>query len=178
MPMEVEIKIPAPAGALKARLEREGAEYLGRELQADLYFEHPSRSFALLDEALRIRRGEGRAVLTYKGPKIGAKGKARLELETDLGDADQAAALLDRLGFKPAGGVKKQRDRYRLDGIEISIDRVRGLGEFAELECIVPGEGERAEALRRLGQTARRLGLDPGAEIRKSYLELLLEKRG
>ena len=53
---EVEIKLRADHGAVRARLDEVGAERIGRVEQADTYYDAPHRSFAETDEALRVRR--------------------------------------------------------------------------------------------------------------------------
>lgn len=170
---EVEVKVPADIAAVRGRLDALGAEARGTVEQSDTYFDHPGRSFANTDEALRIRRADGRATLTYKGPKVDEASKTRRELETVIDDAEAARAILDALGFEPVAEVRKTRDRYALDGYVVTLDAVDGVGEFVEVEA----EGEEADigALRDGAKAVLdRLDLDPADQVRASYLELLL----
>ncbi len=181
---EVEVKVRAAHDDVERALAAAGAEARGAVEQADTYYDAPHREFAATDEALRVRRetrdGEATARLTYKGPKVDAESKTREEIETGVEDGDDAAAILDALGFEPAATVRKHRRRFALDGYAVTLDRVEGLGEFVEVETDVTAdhgeiESEDVESAREGAfDVLRRLGLDPDDQIRASYLELLL----
>jgi adenylate cyclase class 2 len=175
---EVELKVRASHGAVRDWLDALGAQRLGSVTQEDTYYDAPHRDFAETDEALRIRRetpagGESRAYLTYKGPLVDEMSKTREEAETAVGDASTAARVLDGLGFEAAATVRKERDRYALDGYTVTLDTVEGLGEFVEVETEVDDGLDTA----REGafDVLDRLGLDPEDGIRTSYLGLLLD---
>ncbi|MFB6159879.1 MAG: class IV adenylate cyclase [Haloferacaceae archaeon] len=178
---EVELKVRADHEAVRARLERLGAERLGRVSQRDTYYDAPHREFPETDEALRIRHVAGpegeRAKLAYKGPLVEAASKTREEHETAVSDPDATAAALEGLGFSPAATVEKERERYRLDGYTVTLDDVDGLGEFVEVER--EATEEEVERVREGAERVLRdLGLDPAAGIRTSYLGLLLDDSG
>ncbi len=147
--------------------------------QCDQYFAHPARNFAETDEALRIRRVGENNFITYKGPKIDRTTKTRQELELPLPPgqpaAEQFGQLLAALGFRTVAEVRKQRRggtlRWQDRGVEIAVDDVQHVGQFAELEIMAePEEIEAAKAC--LASLAERLGL---LQVeRRSYLELLL----
>ncbi|RLB56713.1 MAG: class IV adenylate cyclase [Deltaproteobacteria bacterium] len=167
--LEIELKSPCPdLPGLHARLLELGARPAGNRRQRDQYFNHPARDFAASDEALRIRQVDDRAVLTYKGPKLGGPAKVREELEVGLTDARQAGLILERLGFRPGGRVVKVRQVLEFEDITVCLDDVEGLGGFVEME-LVGDDRQRAE--RRLLDLAARLGLTEF--ITTSYLELL-----
>jgi adenylate cyclase class 2 len=166
--LEIEAKARAGHEAVRSRLRELGAEYLGEETQEDLYFAHPCRDFASTDEAMRLRRGGKRCSMTYKGPKIDAVTKTRVEHEVILDDFDAARAVLKSLGFAEVGVVKKKRRYYSLEGVHVMLDEVEGLGEFVEVEK----KGEKYEP-RELLDILKLLRVED--LIRKSYLELLLE---
>ncbi|WP_415382017.1 class IV adenylate cyclase [Halosimplex sp. TS25] len=191
---EVEVKVRADHAAAEAALERAGATRVDAVVQEDTYYDAPHRDFAETDEALRIRRewepeaagdgvdtdsdGQGGSPattrITYKGPLLEAESKSREEHETAVLDADAAVGIFDGLGFEPAATVRKERDHYRLDGYTVTLDRVDGLDEFVEVETETDDdsiEAARDGALAVLDS----LGLDPDAQIRTSYLGLLLE---
>lgn len=170
---EVEVKVPADLDAVRERLEALDAEARGTVEQSDTYFDHPARSFAETDEALRLRREDGWTAITYKGPKVDVASKTRRELETTVGDTEAAEAILRAMDFDPVAAVEKTRERYELDGYTVTLDTVDGVGEFVEVEA----EGEEAEIddLRAGAEAVlRRLGLDPAEQVRTAYLELLL----
>ena len=117
--------------------------------------------------------GEGeRARVTYKGPLVDAASKTREELETAVEDGSTMAAVLESVGFEPAATVEKRRERFRHGEYTVTLDSVAGLGEFVEVET----EAEEIEPAREGAvELLERLGLDPGAGIRTSYLGLLLD---
>jgi adenylate cyclase, class 2 len=112
--------------------------------------------------------------LTYKGPRVEADSKTRLEREVLLPDPDAMEAILQALGFQPTGRVRKLRRRYRVQGYEVALDGVEGLGEFVEVEGEA-GEEDRAAVAEGCRSLLQELGLDPSEQIRRSYLELLRE---
>lgn len=177
MKYEVEQKFRADRQAIARDLESLGVAWDDERLERDTYYAHPGRDFAATDEALRIRRVGSSACITYKGPKIDATTKTRRELELPIaGDqADSWAELLEALGFRPAGEVRKRRRKAHVDWqqrrVEISLDDVEGLGAFVELELIADPSGLDA-ARSCLASLATRLGLSAGE--RRSYLELVL----
>jgi len=178
---EVELKVRAGHDAVRERLDALGAERVGSVTQVDTYYDAPHRDFAATDEALRIRResdgtGDDEATVrvTYKGPLIEDASKTRKEIETGVADADRFDDVLDALGFSPAAVVEKERERYALDGYTVTLDTVSDLGEFVEIEREAPEsavDAVREGAIDHL----RDLGLDPGEQIRTSYLGLLLD---
>jgi adenylate cyclase class 2 len=186
MKLEVELKFPvAEMGALESRLVKLGAAISSPQLEVDTYFAHPARDFARTDEALRLRRKDNVYFITYKGPKIDAATKTRREIDlpltTDEGGFRSWFVLLDALGFKPVGEVRKSRRKSHVlwqdRNVEVSLDEVERLGTFVELELIVEVEIG-MEAMSALDSAkacilslAEELGLS-GSE-RRSYLELL-----
>jgi len=171
------------ASNMLTKLRDLGARENGTKEQSDVYLAHPSRDFASTDESLRVRservlppngNGTWHTMVTYKGPKVSLLTKARYERELPFGQGTSPEDALDlfmRLGFTQALTVVKERRMLELDGIEVSLDMVSGLGAFMELELVSDdlkeAEGRVLALLSRLGQE--------GTE-RRSYLELLLEK--
>jgi adenylate cyclase, class 2 len=180
MRYEVEMKFPvAEMAALEAKLTGLGAAIGGPQSEVDAYFAHPARDFSRTDEALRIRRKGTANFLTYKGPKIDAATKTRREIDLPLPPGEETAqawtGLLEALGFRLAGEVRKSRRKAHVDWqgrrIEVSLDQVERLCSFVELELVVESEDvEAAKAC--VASLAEALGLE-GSE-RRSYLELLL----
>lgn len=178
MNYEVEQKFPATdLPALEAAIVALGGAIGPVRIEADQYYAHPARDFAQTDEALRIRRRDDRAMLTYKGPKIDATTKTRRELEIALGagPADDWAELLAALGFRGVAEVRKRRRKayiqWQSRRVEVSLDEVDGVGSYVELE-LVTDEAGLAAARSCLAALAEKLVLRESE--RRSYLELLL----
>jgi len=177
------------AAAIESRLRAVGATRRETVSQLDRYFNHPCRDFALTDEAVRLRRVGERVELTYKGPRVDAVTKTRLEHSLPLAAPGTLAGphatveawtgLLVSLGFRVVAEVAKDRKVFSLEreslSVEIAIDTVAEIGTFVELEVLAEEAGLGA-ARECLGALARELGLT--ASEHRSYLELLLEGRG
>jgi adenylate cyclase, class 2 len=183
MAIEVEQKFPIQdRAALERQLSQLGARRGKTENQVDLYFAHPSRDFSRTDEALRLRRIDDVNYITYKGPKLDATTKTRLEIELPLAigtaSATDAVQLLESLGFRRVAEVRKQRDqwfvRWQDREIGVSLDQVVDVGDFVELEIMA--EASDTDAARNcITSLAERLKLSKSE--RRSYLELLLAGR-
>ena len=183
MPYEVELKFPVPDfQAFSQKLSDQGVPISPAGEEIDLYFAHPARDFARTDEALRLRRKGAANYITYKGPKIDATTKTRREIELPLAAGPESlaawTALLEAVGFRPAGEVRKSRRKAAVPWqgrqVEASLDEVDGVGTFVEFELVAEqGEVEAARAC--IQSLAQSFGLNQGE--RRSYLELLLESR-
>ncbi len=153
-----------------------GATPIGIQMQADTYYNAPYRDFGKTDEALRIRVEEGKSVLTYKGPKMDKVSKTRKEVETEIKDIDGMGNILSSLGFFPVATVSKKRKNFRLGDFFISLDEVRDLGHFMEIEIAVKDSKNFQEKVESIFKFMGKLGINRESSIRKSYLEMILEK--
>ncbi|MHA1755107.1 MAG: class IV adenylate cyclase [Candidatus Odinarchaeia archaeon] len=175
--IEIEVKFPVKdVNKLKRKLTEIGAIKLHSQIEEDIYFQHPTIDFSITDEALRLRKINGEYTLTYKGSKLDKTTKTREEINVRVDDGDSFKEILIRMKFKPFMEVTKTRDIYSLNEIHIYLDNVNSLGYFVELEKIVSNQKELEEEKRKIFETVKKLGLSEKNSIRKSYLELLLEK--
>ncbi|MFC4437444.1 MULTISPECIES: class IV adenylate cyclase [Natrialbaceae] len=179
---EVEIKVPADLERVRNRLDELEATPADAVVQADTYYDAPHRSFPETDEALRIRSerpesGDEVTRLTYKGPLVDDESKTREEIETAVGSDEKIDAILTKLGFDAAATVRKNRERFALEGYTVTLDSVDGVGEYVEVETEVEGEADLESAREGAYEVLERLGLDPDDQLRTSYLGLLLESR-
>lgn len=119
------------------------------------------------------------ASLTYKGPVIDRLSKTRHEIEVPLlsgsDGVEQALAWLRATSFRPVAVVRKSRRVWALPygehAVAVVIDRLDGLGYFAELELLATAETREASR-DLLRQLANELGLTEPES--RSYLELVL----
>lgn len=179
---EVEYKLRAPHSDLRKRLDELGATHVRTWIQRDVYLNHPTRDFAVTDEAFRLRRRRTvdeehwRAMITYKGPQLEGDDQTREELETEIGDFEIALNVFRHLGFDQVETVEKRRTMFSLEDAVICLDTVDGLGEYVEIE--LPPSTASLEARRdRATEILGLLGLDPDQALSTSYLELILESR-
>jgi adenylate cyclase class 2 len=174
--LEVELKVRIPSlDPVRERIVAKNAELRGRMHEHDIYYNAPHRDFAQTDEAVRVRYTDGKAVVTYKGPKLRKFGlKAREELNFAVESGETFETMLARLGFTKTTEVNKWRENYRLGDASIALDTVDELGTFAEIEIIVKDESDNPTGI--IEKIAQEIGAD-GQPILESYLELVLAKR-
>jgi adenylate cyclase class 2 len=188
-PYEVEIKLPiADKETMKQKIIQAGGVPLSTDLQIDIYYDHPCRSFSETDESIRIRRrnltkdsltqdSEHAPVeLTYKGPKVDKKTKTRIEYTVDLEEKnyENVTKILISTGFRFVATITKIREFFEISGITASLDDVTDVGLFIELELIADGDDRMREARERILKLVKTLGLAEKDTIRESYLELYL----
>ena len=187
--IEVELKIRiSDRSDIEKRLAKQGAQEIKSQTQFDLYLDRSFSSFSKTDEALRIRKRlpietgtenipiTGPVEITYKGPKLDKFSKTRLEYTIPFEDAQSIIQLFEHLGFTSRLTVIKKRVYYKIGDNVISIDDVKNLGLFVEIEQVVTSKSEITSAREKLFDMSRSLGLDPSTSIISSYLELLLSQ--
>ena len=111
---------------------------------------------------LRLRRYQGKGILTYKGPRLKGKFKKRIEIETET-DYDKAKKILESLGYKTFFRYTKNREEYHYAGCSIVLDHLSSLGWFLEIEGTVKS----------IGMVSKKLGLRKTDEEPLSYPQLL-----
>jgi adenylate cyclase class 2 len=172
--IEAEAKYRSPGNdKVEKSLARLGAKKVSEGTIEDLYFAHPAKDFGKTDEALRLRKKNDAAELTYKGPRIKSENiKAREEVSVDVGSDLAAQRIVERLGFKEICVVRKRRKSYIYDKLRVDLDDVEGLGEFVELEILT----ESPDLSEQLFETAvKELSLDDLEP--RTYLEMALEMK-
>ena len=185
--VEVEIKLPLKqreyteeTGRIAEVLCSMGFRKAARFRQRDTYFDNAAREIRGGGKALRIRetkdlmKGVVTAELNFKGPRMDQISMTRQELETEVGQAETGRQILAALGYFPVPPeVVKERTEYRRENITACLDRVEGLGNFLELEIIVPEPEGATAALRRLEALLGELGYQMSDTVTRSYLSML-----
>jgi adenylate cyclase class 2 len=154
-----------------------GSKLISKTLEEDIYFQHPLRDFSKTDEALRIRRTNGKNYLTYKGEKISKISKTRLEIQTEIENFENTKEIFLKLGFKPVATISKKREKYILGSTFIYMDEVKDLGYFIEIEEEIENELSIKIIEEKLIKILEKINIPKKSITRKSYLELLLEKK-
>jgi adenylate cyclase class 2 len=185
MGYEVEVKYRVPDhGDLASELSRRGVLGGSPVVQDDIYLAHPTRDFGDTDEALRIRCEGNSNFLTYKGPRQAGPTKTREEIEIPLAEGLEVRAdvarLLERLGFRVLLQIRKARLPFRLSQggrpMVVTLDRVDGVGAFAEVEAFALNQSDLPSAQQAVLHLAEELGL---TEVEpRSYLRMALEHAG
>jgi adenylate cyclase class 2 len=84
--------------------------------------------------------------------------------------------ILSSLGFIPVATVSKKRKSFRVGDFFISLDEVRNLGHFIEVEIGAKDSRNYQEKVESIFKFMGKLGITRESSIRKSYLEMILEK--
>lgn len=85
------------------------------------------------DEWIRLRHDGKKATITYKHKK-GSGISETEEIEMEVEDFDQAAAILSRLSFKDKYYQENKRKLYKLKDIEFAIDTWPKIPTYLEVE--------------------------------------------
>ncbi len=151
----------------KARALLSGAEHVGTFRQVDVYF-------SLGERRLKLRcvdgHRDGQLVHYERRDEAGVK-----ESRVLLAELPDAAAVLEilRLTFPVQAEVRKTRDIYRFQGVQVHLDDVRGLGKFIEFEKVLASESEREEGRKQLESLRSYFQIPQEDLMASSYSDLL-----
>ena len=196
--IEVEIKVSiSNPNKIRDLLDKKNAIYKCSLMHEDTYYNMPEglRDFKKTDEALRVRKSIEydkhvendkkitKFFLTYKGAKISRQTKTRKELESLIDEGIKIKEILVLLGFREIITVKKERELFKIDyknqSIEVLIDFLPILNQyFIEVESLSEIEENIEESQEILFEFLESLGISRDKSIIKSYLELIVEKLG
>lgn len=123
----------------KARALLAGADPVGTFAQIDTYF-------AVGERRLKLRSVAGRpeGQLVYYERPDAASIKESAVLLADVASADAVREILRRV-MPVQAEVRKTREIYRYQGVQVHLDTVEGLGRFIEFEKVLGSEAEREE---------------------------------
>jgi adenylate cyclase class 2 len=135
MPLEIEKKYrltKAQRSAIEKRLRALGIQPGPVEFEENTLYRGGNLQPGT--RALRLRRVNGRAILTFKERYPNKSSiKHQEENETAVGDADATHAILSALGFEPALVYEKRRTSWAVGKAELVIDELP-YGLFMEIE--------------------------------------------
>lgn len=173
MPTEIEAKMKVGDPELiRRRLEQLGAKRAGERLETNVFFDTPDQKLLHAGEGLRLRTnhdiatGNDEFVITFKGPLQPGDLKSREERELTVEDGDDAAALLDALGYKRVVSFQKKRRSWKLDDCKIELDEVPYLGTYVEVE------GPDPNCVMKVREA---LGLSNEPMIKTGYVSMLMK---
>ena len=119
--------------------------------------------------------------MTYKGNKLDLSTKTREEIEVKVNNFEKMIKILNVLGFQEVLTIQKERELYEITyldkKIDLLVDYIPKLqGFYMELEMIVNSIEEIDDARDFLFDFLENLDISAKNSIRKSYLELIIEK--
>jgi len=105
-----------------------------RRLLDDRLFDTRDQHLRQAGSALRVRRDGPGGFITFKGPVRPGVVKSREEIETNVGNADIAQAILTSLGFARWFRAEKYREEHLVGDARVAIDETP-MGVFVEIEA-------------------------------------------
>jgi adenylate cyclase class 2 len=166
---EIEIKLPCESlETVRGRLREGNATAVSpQHFESNDLFDNAAGQIAASGSTLRLRRADGRALLTFKGPARFEGGvKRREERETVVAEAAEMEAILGRLGFSRRFRYEKRREEWKFEDCVIALDQTP-IGDFVEIE------GDPSS----IRQAVARLELDSSEAIPYSYSKLYSLRR-
>ena len=169
MAQEIEVKFALrDRAALVHRLRSAGAERLYPETFEDNILLDRRGELRTKGALLRVRKFGKYVLATFKGPLSieGGGIKSREEVQTGMESFELAIQLFDSLGYKPVFRYQKFREVWRLNEVEVVLDRTP-IGEYFEIE----GQMDTIRS------TVAMLDLKMDDALRASYADLYKQQR-
>jgi len=136
--VEIQAEIKNPKGA-ERKLKKTG-KFVKTRKQKDVYFVTPQRNFFAKNppiEYLRVRYEEGKNHLNYSFLHFAKNGwlNSTDEYETMVEKPEVVEAIFKKIGLIPKVTVIKTRKYFDCGNFEVTLDSVKGLGNFMEVEA-------------------------------------------
>ena len=139
--MEIEIKATfEDKEKLVKSLKSIGAEQEKTKHQIDEYYNHPSRDTRETNEYIRLRYkfGDDKGVFAYH---LNISDGVNKEFEVPVENIKTFKKILEGLNFPLLGVIDKKRETFKFKDFIITIDEVKDIGNFIEIEM----DGEESE---------------------------------
>lgn len=180
--IEIELKFPLKNPLKVKKFLDSNAEHKGEVTQKDTYYTPKHRDFLGVQypyEWLRLRETEDGCKLAYKHfyPENAKKTDYCDEFQTKIHDVDAMRKIFEGIDIRNVAVVHKKRIRWLFEDVEVSIDEVKELGFFIELEATKEYEDPK-EGKRHLYGVLKKINADVGEEDLRGYPFRLLEKKG
>jgi adenylate cyclase class 2 len=165
-PQEVEVKFKIDdLKTLARKLRAAGFKVkTKRKHEMNVLYDFPDGRLRKRGDVLRIREYGEKWTVTHKTKGTAGRHKTRTELETEVSDGKQLAAIFDAIGLKPTFRYEKFRTEWTDGKGEVVVDETP-IGNIAEIE----GDPKWID------ETAKKLGIADADCITKSYPELFSE---
>ncbi len=171
--IEVETKIPLGknVGDIRERIKNI-AKFVGKEYKKDDYYS--LEYFKYTEKSLRVRdKGRVREV-NFKRRKSYKEGVyAKTEVQFEISDTRGFFNLIGDFGFRKWLHKEKTTELYKTrDGVNIELNKVKGLGWFIEIEVLcAPGQVESAR--RKVSRVRSALGFSEKDAEPRGYTKQL-----
>ena len=149
------------------RIQQMATTFIGEDSQTDTYFTTKRGRFKLRESSI-----SGPYLIPYLRPDSNGPKKSLYQKIT-ITDSDTAKLLFEQL-FGIHLVVKKKRKIYMYQNVRIHLDQVEGLGNFIELEAVLPADDpdEPAQIIK-VKYLMQQLGIAEQDQIATSYETML-----
>ena len=134
--VEIKVKIQNPQETESKILSI--AKFIKQKQQIDQYTDAKNLFFGQnpISEYLRVRTEGNKSILGYHYCHFNPDGSLLKtdEYEIEVNDSQMAVTILEKIGFEIIVTVTKTRSVYETDDYEITLDHIKELGYFLELE--------------------------------------------
>lgn len=127
---------------IRSRLRQSGAHMVQAEFLQKRKVFHPPAGHEIPGGWLRVRNEGTKITMALKVVKNNATIEDQHECEVKVDNFDEASSLLTSIGCREKSYQENLRERWEMDGVEITID------EWPFLEPLVEIEGISEEAVR------------------------------
>lgn len=136
---EIEIQVQVDNIEVLLDFLKANGKFQAKHRQIDEYFTPVHRNFLGVRPAvewLRLRDSNGVFSTTYKKWHVDEEGKTQYadEYETKIENLEQLRKIFAVIDIKPLITVDKERDIWLYKDYEVAIDKIKGLGDFVEVE--------------------------------------------
>ncbi|MFO0703257.1 MAG: class IV adenylate cyclase [Patescibacteria group bacterium] len=139
--IEIEIQVKLDGVAKLIKHLKKNAIFVSSNWQKDVYFSPIDRSKSYInkypvDEWLRVRYEKNKMSITYKNFHRDSSNFSKYcdEYNSDVSDGRSLEKIFEAMGFEKIITVEKNRTSYMDGEYEVSIDKIKGLGDFVEVE--------------------------------------------
>ncbi len=176
----IEVEVKARVNHLediKKELISLGTKFLRKEKQTDKIFGHPKfldSNNMIIEGGIvpRIRQRGNKIILEFK--EI-CRDKGGFEIKSELINVSLGIELLEKLGFKEAFTISKEREEYSHGNLKICLDSVESLGDFIEIEKMISLPEKKDEAKQECINLLNKISTELKIESLK-YGDLIQEK--
>ncbi len=179
--IEILVEVYDDINIIKEKLK--DYKYIGLKETVDEYYYDPQRdelkpdSNNQLSHCLRLRRNNNDYSITYKDDIFeNNKWLYSNEYETKVESMEMLKAIFDRLELKKFIEIDNKKEIYKTDKYEISLEDVKDLGLFLEVEYCTNDEVDINEVKKEIQEFIDELGINVSEELNMGKPEMYLKK--
>ncbi len=137
--IEIELQVKITNSEDLVTFLQKNAIFIRESHQIDTYYKPAHRDFITVrpvKEWLRLRDSSGKYSINYKNWHYDDDGRSHFadEYETKIDNLEQLQQIFNALNMEKVVVVDKARNIWQFQDYEISLDTIKGLGDFVEIE--------------------------------------------